>query len=105
MSDHQRPFFLRVPEGYFDMTEAEQKAAAMGPGVGELHLGLATAPPPLEAAAPDCRGGGNLHDPLALRGKQRAVYPSRQYRGTGRRSVTPSMGETGMSRYAAVLLR
>ena len=42
--------------------------------------------------------------PVALRGKQKSRVPVTVYRGTGRRSVTPSMGETGISRYAAVLL-
>ncbi len=29
MADRDRPFFLRIPAGYFDMTEDEQKAAAV----------------------------------------------------------------------------
>ena len=37
------------------------------PGVGELHLGLATAPPPLEAAAPDCRGEAICTTPCLAR--------------------------------------
>ena len=50
-------------------------------------------------------GGRQSARPPCPARKAESRVPVTVYRGTGRRSVTPSMGETGMSRYAAVLLR
>ena len=51
-----------------------------------------TALPPLEAAAPDCRGVGNLHDPRCLAREAESRVPITVVRETGR-PVTPSMAK------------
>jgi hypothetical protein len=74
------------------------------PGVGELHLGLATAPPPLEAAAPDCRGEAICTTPLPC---EESREPCTRHGNTAEPGVGQSrlQWRTGISRYAAVLLR
>ena len=70
--------------------------------VGRSTLGRAQRRHPLRRRRRIAGGGGNLHDPRCLAREARGRVPDTVYGGTGRRGHVFN-GETGISRYGAVL--
>jgi len=89
----------QVPQGPPKVTE--ERAPGHGP-LKDTPV-TRTAPPPLEAAAPDCRGGGNLHDPrhLAREAESRVPVTVTGKPGGAGRAFNR---KTGICRYAVVFV-
>jgi hypothetical protein len=85
--DHPREAMSRFPLSTWEGEQGDGRSSPNPhqPCVSQEHLGRATAPPPLEAAAPDCRGGRQSTRPRCLAREAESRVPVTVYRGTGRR--------------------